>query len=569
MKIKLLALSVAAMSMLTACGGDDDKNDAAVDTNTDTPTVATDTPAAAAALPKLTRLATTPVGAELTGMFLTDANDFFFNIQHPSTSLPGQEGKAAVGAWVGVDVEAIDGDFEELAVPAVGSAEGETTMVASGDYQVLGREDDTYAGDLPFGLGAIVNGAQDAEIKQSNDPDFNAFVATNDDASEGFLFTAWEDRPGAMSRIQLKKMDNGAWSSEGALNIDFLDVKGTMINCFGTLSPWETPLTSEENYEAENTATWNNSAKEGGYPSYADVQNIQTYLGGTFPNPYDYGYIVEITQPTAAAPVPVKHFTLGRMAHENPVIMPDNKTVYLTDDGGNKAFYKFVATTAGDLSAGTLYAAKLTQDAGVTDSAEAGFDITWIALGTANNTEIESWIDEYDGIDETDYVSGGNNYISDADITAYGNDTAADDRVAFLESLRAAKAKGATAEFNKMEGININYDAAADGSVPFMYVAMSDVAGGMADGSGDIAVTANRCGIVYRFPLESDFNVLRMEPAIAGGAYDSTAAANQCDVNGISNPDNIVVLANGNVLIGEDTGRHENNMLWLFNPDAE
>src|SRR5690606_40053464 len=108
-----------------------------------------------------------------------------------------------------------------------------------------------------------------------------------------------------------------------------------------------------------------------GYPNYADVQRIQDYLGGTFPNPYDYGYIVEITEPTAAAPVPVKHFTLGRSAHENPIIMPDEKTVYLTDDGGFKAFYKFVADTAGDLSAGTVYAATLTPDAAGTGRAEA------------------------------------------------------------------------------------------------------------------------------------------------------------------------------------------------------
>jgi len=45
---------------------------------------------------------------------------------------------------------------------------------------------------------------------------------------------------------------------------------------------------------------------------------------------------------------------MGRFSHENVAIMADQKTVYQSDDGGNVVFFKFVATTAGDLSAGTL-----------------------------------------------------------------------------------------------------------------------------------------------------------------------------------------------------------------------
>src|SRR5690606_17497570 len=394
--------------------------------------------------------------------------------------------------------------------------------------------------------------------------DFNAFIPSNDDGSEGFLFSAWEDRPGAVSRLALQKAGD-SWIVNDALNVDFSSVLGTMINCFGSVSPWGTPLTSEENYEAENTVRWNDATYSTGYPNYADVQRIQDYLGGTFPNPYDYGYIVEITEPTAAAPVPVKHFTLGRVAHENPIIMPDEKTVYLTDDGGSKGFYKFVADTAGDLSAGTLYAAKVTQDAGVTDSAEAGFDISWIEQGSSNNADIETFIRSFDGIDETDYVDGQTNYVDDADIAAYAAGTG-DVEVAFVETLRAAEAKGATTEFNKMEGININYEGAKDGSIPFMYVAMAEVRGSMADTDGDIQVSENRCGIVYRFPLEADYNVSRMEPVVIGGAYDGASTTDRCDSNSIAQPDNVLVLDDGSVLIGEDTSNHKNNMMWLFRP---
>ena len=41
--------------------------------------------------------------------------------------------------------------------------------------------------------------------------------------------------------------------------------------------------------------------------------------------------------------------------------MPDRKTVYTTDDGANVGFFQFRADRAGDLSSGSLWAAKMTQ----------------------------------------------------------------------------------------------------------------------------------------------------------------------------------------------------------------
>jgi secreted PhoX family phosphatase len=520
------------------------------------------------AAPRLIRLATTPLGAELTGMEKTDNGDFFFNIQHPSSSLPGAEANAAVGAWVGVDIDHLDPRMESLPVPDATTAFAQTTQVALGTYQVLGRHGDTFTGALPFGFGNIPSADGTAGIIQSNDPDFNAFIPTNFDGTEGYLFTAWEDRPGGMTRLAVTRETDGSWTVSNAMNVDFSDVNGTMINCFGSVSPWGTPLTSEENYEAENTVRWNDASYTSGYPNYADVQRIQQYLGGTFPNPYDYGYIVEITAPTTASPIPVKHFTMGRLAHENPIVMPDRRTVYLTDDGSDKGFFKFVADVAGDMSAGTLYAARVWQDA-TRDSARAGFDIEWIRLGHATNAEIEAWVREYDGIDEGDFVAGQTSYITDAEVAAWAAGTAPDDRVAFLETLRAAEAAGATVEFNKMEGININYAGAASGAVPFMYVAMADVAGAMTDNVGDIRITANRCGIVYRIGLTATYDVIRMDPVVVGGAYDSAAVPDRCDVDGIAQPDNVTVLNDGRVLIGEDTSNHANNMLWIYNPRGE
>ncbi|MBD3618630.1 MAG: DUF839 domain-containing protein [Chromatiales bacterium] len=558
-------LSVVALGL--AGGGDDD------DGGNDTASA-------------LTRLASVPLGAEITGMFLNDEGDMFFNVQHPSSANVAPNDLATVGVIAGANLHDLPENFTESPVPTT-ALEKQSVMTAVGQYQPLGQEGQTFGGDLPFGLGAIVAADGVTRVALSDDPDFNAYLPDATAAAgetRGYLFSNWEYRPGGMSRLHIEKdSGSGGWRVLEALNIDFSAVQGTWVNCFGTLSPWGTPLTSEELY-FDDTSIWNDGTDSG-------VQNLAAYLGyptdgtGAWPNPYRYGYIVEITNPGEAAPAPVKLFALGRYSHENAVVMPDRRTVYLSDDGGNVVFFKFVADTADDLSAGTLYAAQVTQDAGVTDPAEAGFDITWIELAHGDAATIETWITEYDGVTVAGYADGGSSYISDADVCAWAEDkagvdlacdatggVATDDRAAFLESRKAAAALGATAEFNKMEGVNINYAGAADGSIPYMYMAMSDVSGGMSDGAGDIAVDANRCGVVYRMEFVDaaggDYDVTRMEPAVAGGPYDAALTVNQCSVDNISNPDNLLVMNDGRVMIGEDTSRHENNMLWVWNPAA-
>jgi secreted PhoX family phosphatase len=72
--------------------------------------------------------------------------------------------------------------------------------------------------------------------------------------------------------------------------------------------------------------------------------------------------------------------TLGRIAHESALVMPDLKTIYTTDDGTNCGFFMFKADRKADLSCGTLYAAKLTAtEAATTTSAK--FSVDWIELG--------------------------------------------------------------------------------------------------------------------------------------------------------------------------------------------
>ncbi|KXS53643.1 MAG: cell surface protein [Marinobacter sp. T13-3] len=533
---------------------------------------------------QLTRLATVPLGAEVTGLFLSEDGDLFFNVQHPSDSNTAQnaDGKtfsaAAVGVVRNADFSNPDLQFNSLSLPADGE-EKELVRTAVGTYDVLAQNGDTWPGAPTGGLGAISTMDGSRTLKISNDPDFNAFIATG--PGEGYLYTNWEDRPGGMSRMKIRKDDAGDWNlvDNELMMVDFGGVSGTWVNCFGTLSPWGTPLSSEELY-FDDTADWNNPNNQ----SIADNERLQEYLGGSYPNPYDYGYIVEIKDPIAASPVPVKMRALGRFSHENAVVMPDEKTVYLSDDGTGTVFFKFVADNAGDLTSGTLYAAKATQD-NTDDPAVAGFDIDWIELASGDNAIIESWISDYDGIGQSDYSDGSTSYISDAEINnwaegklnqdldgdgAIEDDSFGDERVAFLESRKAAAALGATAEFRKMEGVNINFEGAQDGTVPFAYMAMANFNKTMGDDQGDIQLDATNsdCGVVYRMPLTEGFDIRRMAPAIVGGPYDESVVPNSCSADNISEPDNLLVLRDGRVLIGEDTGEHENNMLWLFDPQA-
>jgi secreted PhoX family phosphatase len=498
----------------------------------------------AASAAELKRVVTVPLGAEITGMFLVGP-DLFFNVQHPSDDMPTAFSKATVGVISNADFGA------DASPMPTEMADKQKVVSTLGDYQLLFQE-----GSFDGKIGSI--SGEGGKIKVSNDPDFNAYVPTG--ANEGYLFTNWEDRPGGMSRVKISRAEDGKWTADAddAMMVDFSNVGGTWVNCFGTLSPWNTPLTSEELY-FDDTADWNNKD----YKEIAGVEALKSYKG-EYPNPYDYGYIVEITDPAGSAR-PVKHFALGRFSHENSVVMPDRKTVYLSDDGTGVVFYKFVADNAGDLSSGTLYAARIKQLGEPGASAgETPLQISWIELAHGTNEEIEGWVRPYDGITQADYKDGETNYISDEEIAAWAAGEASDNRAAFLESRKAAVAKGASGEFRKMEGVNINLNGAANGSVPFMYMSMSEVSKTMSDDEGDIQLAENKCGVVYEMRLDANYNVAKMVPVVAGGPYDKNDQANACATDAISNPDNLVVLDNGDVVIGEDTGNHENNAMWLW-----
>lgn len=545
---------------------------------------------------KLVRIATMPAGAEVTGLASNDAGELFLNAQHPGgkNTLKDDAPPAIVGYVAGFDASA-------PSMPIPDEAKHNDVNVSSGTYVTFGKAGDT------LGSGQIFGGVYDVTGKLmyvSNTPDFNGFIPRGE--GEAYLYTGWEgagrDGASTVSRLSLNKVD-GKWQADLAdsRNVDLAPVDGGAVLCSGTVTPWGTPLLAEE-YFFYNTAVWNHpdnhdederaSFQKGNDITYIKPKNMSQYIG-KLANPYRYGYMIEIQNAASEdGEKPVKHYATGRMSHETAAIMPDNKTLYMTDDdsaiysdkkyntASGGVLFKFVADNAGDLSAGTLYAAKLKQDP-ESDPTKAGFDVSWIDIGHGNNSEIAGWIAEYDGVTIADYKDGETNYVSDDEIRAWaesklGKDLDGDGKVAeakdarapFLESRRTAAAMGATNEWDKLEGVT------TDGKK--VYISASalaftmDKSWGVKDWStgeidtakpGDIALNAEGCGATYVAAAGDDHNITRLEPYVVG----KTLEDGKCDLDLPANPDNILAMKDGTLLIGEDAGpkRHTLDMLWM------
>jgi secreted PhoX family phosphatase len=205
-----------------------------------------------------------------------------------------------------------------------------------------------------------------------NHPDGNMFLPADAEGTEGSLYSNFECIPGGVSRIYIR--NNGTnWDVIEGENVDFAAVNGTWTNCGSSVTPWNTALTSEEYEPLATLDGWQEN-----------VAGMTDYLGEQA-NPYDYGYLVEM-MPDAGGDsvqsVVQKRYTMGRFSKENGVVMPDLKTLYFGDDGTDVVLFKFIADEAEDLSAGTLYAAKVTQNE------DASFGLEWIELGKGNDDEI-------------------------------------------------------------------------------------------------------------------------------------------------------------------------------------
>ena len=471
-------------------------------------------------------------------------------------------------------------------------------------------------------------------------------------------------------------------SSDEALNLPnteaFRDIGGTRVNCYGDLSPWGTMISSEEDYghptvslthepsdlleadsgegilgashfwnrpnpneatDAINTYADNGDIASSWYPqggwALGGIELLAYYLGAErsegedgsstspigdiYPNPYRYGYHVDIRDPAGDPPTPMKYWVMGRAAWEAPDIQGDRKTVYGCSDGDSKGIYKFVADEEIDSYddtddiEGTLYAPKFTNDAAsVEDSGERNspaqtpLEVEWLELGHATNGEVASWIAEYDDVTQVDYITehteyseselgtdvaisdaireadlevienGNQNYITVKEIVEWADQYEQNGpggvdedlrRVPFVETRAAAKEIGASIEFNKAEGVD-----SVDNSQPgdFVYFGISEFNDALADDEGDVQMDRVDGGVVYRAELEPDYNVSTLEPVITGP--DFTDSPQDAD-DALRNIDNVYTMRDGRVLCCEDgfggpARSYPNDGLYVYQPNV-
>ncbi|MGD2021517.1 MAG: DUF839 domain-containing protein [Thiohalocapsa sp.] len=405
------------------------------------------------------------------------------------------------------------------------------------------------------------------------------------------MVEGWYSRmPMSMTLTAIEQNTDGKLAPTAQRPIDFSGVNGLWIPCFGSQTPWNTHLGSEEDYDlyfVEASGRENLTKTTRGLKALTEVY----FKGERQANPYDYGYITEVAVEADGSTKVTKHYSMGRGTWEQSLIMPDRRTVYFGDDGANVGLFLFVTDTAGDLSAGTRYAARWEQ----TSADGVGTaKLHWVKLGHATSDDVRGLIDggiAFDDIFESttleaspDWKEKGFRMISAGHM---GNELlklkpGMEQAAAFLEGRRYAAYLGATTEFNKMEG------AALDPRDKHLYLAMSYIEKGMqknADAPADhIQVNKLKAGAVYRIALaggrkdvngeviDSDWVGTAMSaPAkLTGEDIPADALGNIADPDKIANPDNLFFSDKMRTLfVGEDSGTHVNNALWAYNVDTD
>jgi hypothetical protein len=104
---------------------------------------------------------------------------------------------------------------------------------------------------------------------------------------------------------------------------DFVSLSGTLINCAGGKTPWNSWISCEETTLGQTVRTDKEGKKTGGYPK-----------------PHGYCFEVFASANSNVTPVPLK--AMGRFVHEAVAIDKKTGIVYLTEDNGKAGFYRFL-----------------------------------------------------------------------------------------------------------------------------------------------------------------------------------------------------------------------------------
>jgi len=413
------------------------------------------------------------------------------------------------------------------------------------------------------------------------------------DGVTAYKSSDWYSRsPMGMMLSSLKQDESGVLRAVENRPIDFSTLNGLWIPCFGSQTPWNTHLGSEEDYDLYFQAGVDTKKTTDGLKAMNELY----FDGDKEAKAYHYGYITEVEIEKEGSYKITKHYSMGRATREMSKIMPDKKTAYFGDDGTNVGIVMYIADDEGDLSSGTLYASKWIQESSVGSNDGGKAKLSWIKLAHATDKEVYAWANKYTFEDIFEYKTkdeieknGGvlpegfkALRMGHGEIEYLKLKSDKEQIASFLETRRYSAWVGATTEFNKMEGIAINDKDKK------LYMAMSYLENGMQEDKSlpkdDIKIAKNSCGATYELNLQSgvkdsegstiDSDYVAVDMRVSDGLFGKAIGVdnngNTCDVNSVANSDNIFFSEKMRTLfIGEDSSHHTNNFLWAYNVDTK
>ncbi len=526
----------------------------------------------------------------------------------------------------------VDGiEFEELQLPAkqedfftvrisprarIRYNNGTYSKYFNLEYKTLYRTGDTDIYQNTVGAIKDKNGNNileaDGSTRISVQPDGNSIFLRN---GKYHLMTHFENYPGVIYTTELEKKEDGSYNPKHFRFVDFSTIDGSAFLCAASHTAWDTHLAGEEDYifdsyyyDSQVTALFGSGVKllHISRSPCSSVEpwtceqwsNMRSYTGVDYTqiNPYNYGYLLEISAGNNAVASVTRHYSMGKFTPELAVMMPDNRTAYMSDDGSFSGFYMYVADVAGNLSSGTLYIAKWTQtsaysinstpairptnypDGSLTfegDTSNGGSGaLTWIRLGSATDSEIKTIIDKrptLSDIFEIGNVGGGAGTGTQAGCVALGtgykliaagaydieyrginmclrlrdgnNGTTISAKfanqaellkaAAFLETRKYGGYLGGTTEFEKEEGVVYNPDSNV------LYVAIGRIRFGM-----DVNNISSSFG-----PSGGDDHI-QLDRNDCGAIYQVNLSASQTDTSGTAIGSNYVGTAMASILTG-------------------
>ncbi|MEO8513383.1 MAG: alkaline phosphatase PhoX [Ignavibacteria bacterium] len=196
--------------------------------------------------------------------------------------------------------------------------------------------------------------------------DYIVYIPNNGSSTNGWLFVSHETTDsntflgdgGGATTFPVTRVGNSWFPTGPFKHMNFAPIGGTLNNCAGSSAILANGnvMTAEEFAPASNSAIFNNGA---GIRDTNDFGGYKKYL--------NYGWMVEcnVQGDTALR----KSFQMGRYSHEAALVMPDGRTLYLTDDNSGGCFFKFVANTFGNYETGQLFAYK-----------QVGSSGTWLTM---------------------------------------------------------------------------------------------------------------------------------------------------------------------------------------------